>query len=298
MKQNPIAIIIVFAFLLLMGCALQLPGQGATASISSAPEKTCPASCDDLNPCTKDSCSKQTDYRCVHGKLEGQFGNCSGFGRDCSILACSAGKCIEEGNPAQCTNDSGCDDSDNSTKDVCELVGNCDASCSHAPITGCGGDDSFCPAGCGPANDSDCGAATAESGCNINVKDRACPQQCSGLNDADCPLYRIGENGYSKDNQTYALVSLARCDGGTLELRYKVYNVGEYTLAISNENIYFCQYNNVNCRMNANTFYDEVPPGYSYERVVYFDRCSSEGRFAINPTGYPGDEIPFKVEAT
>ncbi len=56
-----ITAIIVISFLLLGGC-----GEG----------KECPVSCDDGNPCSTDTCSKETDYECRHTPIPGCTPEC------------------------------------------------------------------------------------------------------------------------------------------------------------------------------------------------------------------------------
>lgn len=56
-----IAAIIAISFLVLGGCG---------------EEKVCPASCDDGNPCTVDSCSEETEYMCTHTPIPGCVPEC------------------------------------------------------------------------------------------------------------------------------------------------------------------------------------------------------------------------------
>jgi hypothetical protein len=56
-----ITAIIAISFLLLGGCG---------------EDKVCPASCDDGNPCSTDTCSKETDYECSHTPIPGCTPDC------------------------------------------------------------------------------------------------------------------------------------------------------------------------------------------------------------------------------
>lgn len=91
----------------------------------------CPESCDDRNPCTQDSCSKQTNYQCSYTKLSGAQPGCLAE-VTCGKESCKAGVCQIDyisnccGNkicevdetypdcPADCPN---CDDSNKCTAD-------------------------------------------------------------------------------------------------------------------------------------------------------------------------------------
>ncbi|MBD3397735.1 hypothetical protein GF412_01230 [Candidatus Micrarchaeota archaeon] len=52
--------------------------------------------CDDGNPCTADLCSIDTQYRCMHTALDGEYGGCSGETDECHAKTCSSGACVEE----------------------------------------------------------------------------------------------------------------------------------------------------------------------------------------------------------
>lgn len=52
--------------------------------------------CDDGNPCTADLCSIDTQYRCMHKALDGEYGGCSGETDECHAKTCSGGACMEE----------------------------------------------------------------------------------------------------------------------------------------------------------------------------------------------------------
>lgn len=154
--------------------------------------KKCP-SCNDNNSCTKDSCSKETDYECRHEAIAPCCGNgkCeegeswSTCLQDCQKPECnlSCGACgvlnnetCSCGNITQCVSDgccpSGCDyttDSDCPNPNLCEADSDCDDSdpctqdvcsgqpknCSSSPITKCIPDE-CCPEGCAYPEDLDC----------------------------------------------------------------------------------------------------------------------------------------------
>ena len=133
-------------------------GDGCTAPDACAGGKCQPGaqkSCDDNNPCTKDSCAPLTG--CVHNPTDGL---CADDGDPCTQDLCQAGvcahpprkaggPCVDDGNP--CTDDfcqgGSCqhppatfavkctDDGDPCTADVCDKGG-----CSHQPL----GTDALC----------------------------------------------------------------------------------------------------------------------------------------------------------
>jgi hypothetical protein len=90
--------------------------------------------CEDNNPCTKDSCSEETDYECKH---------------DAIIPCCGNGECEETEDWSACEED-------------CECALDCGAceipdseTCSCLPKTECVQDD-CCPENCTYLEDSDC----------------------------------------------------------------------------------------------------------------------------------------------
>jgi hypothetical protein len=152
---------------------------------------TCPASCDDSDACTKDFCSKQTDYICVHNPILPCCGNSlcdigenwSTCQQECDCnIQCAQCQTLEEStcvckeNP--CTDSDSCcpsgctytSDSDCPKPDMCSLDLDCDDSdscttdsctgqpkdCSHSPVTECSSGDSCCPESCDFISDSDC----------------------------------------------------------------------------------------------------------------------------------------------
>ncbi len=81
-------------------------------------EYVCPASCDDKNPATEDTCGKDTNYFCSHKPILGQCGNslcesaenkctcasdcgpCSGSSGNYMTFACADNKCISQLRPS------------------------------------------------------------------------------------------------------------------------------------------------------------------------------------------------------
>lgn len=59
-----ILILVIFVF----GCSAK-PEPAPIEQTVAAPEKTCPATCDDSNACTKDSCSSATEFECKNEKI-------------------------------------------------------------------------------------------------------------------------------------------------------------------------------------------------------------------------------------
>jgi hypothetical protein len=102
------------------------------AQNESAPE--CP-SCEDNNSCTKDSCSKDTGFECVHEAI---------------VPCCGNGECEEGENWSACPQD-------------CECALDCDScsapdmqTCSCLPKTECSSGDTCCPENCAYPEDPDC----------------------------------------------------------------------------------------------------------------------------------------------
>ncbi len=63
----------------------------------------CPASCDDQNPCTQDTCSKATKHKCSNTKLSGPQPDCSAEVA-CGKETCKAGACQVEYQLNCCSN--------------------------------------------------------------------------------------------------------------------------------------------------------------------------------------------------
>jgi len=63
----------------------------------------CPTSCNDNNPCTKDSCSSDTKYKCKHDPIAGQPAGCTSEG--CLTKQCIRGVCSEKMEDNCCGND-------------------------------------------------------------------------------------------------------------------------------------------------------------------------------------------------
>lgn len=96
-------------------------------------QKQCP-SCEDSNPCTKDSCSEDTDYECVHEPV---------------IPCCGNSVCEQEESWSSCTEDCEC----SMDCGPCETPDN--ESCSCIQKTECI-QDSCCPENCAYPEDPDC----------------------------------------------------------------------------------------------------------------------------------------------
>ncbi len=96
---------------------------------------SCPASCDDGNPCTADSCDQEAKD-CRHTPLSGMQGACSGGAGLCKERSCEAGMCVESIVDDCCGNG------------VCEgneTYGSCIADCKTPPDEVCddGADNDF-----------------------------------------------------------------------------------------------------------------------------------------------------------
>jgi hypothetical protein len=98
----------------------------------------CPSSCDDGNPCTKDFCSEETDYFCLHEPI---------------APCCGNSECEESEDWSACPEDC--------SEPECELsCGSCEIpdeeACSCNPIAECLPGDGCCPEGCAQPEDTDC----------------------------------------------------------------------------------------------------------------------------------------------
>ncbi|MEA3430741.1 MAG: hypothetical protein U9R08_05690 [Nanoarchaeota archaeon] len=82
--------------------------------------------------------------------------NCESCMEDCGCVdaeVCFNRKCYLP----KCFENTDCDDSRDSTKDVCEYPGKAFAKCEHSTIKRCKDDDGYCPDDCTEDNDNDCG---------------------------------------------------------------------------------------------------------------------------------------------
>lgn len=152
---------------------------------------SCPATCDDGNPCTSDICNQNTGFACQHSNLNGPQTGCEGSLGNCQERTCSSGTCktqqqapccgsgkCEQGETCSscpqdcgcmqgseccgnicreplCATDYDCGDGLESTLDECIGTG-CNATCMHTEATECMSGDGACPEGCNYINDTDC----------------------------------------------------------------------------------------------------------------------------------------------
>jgi len=176
-----------------------------TPSPTPGPYRQCPASCDDDNPCTADSCSARTGFQCSHDPLDDQYPGCTGDTGTCMAHSCVDGVCsivpvkpccgngvCEQGEACDCPDctcivgrvcceractipacsaDLDCVDADACTFNVCDNPGTCAAACAH-PAKACANGDGCCAAGCDYLSDNDCPAYSkgqAASGDNLSL---------------------------------------------------------------------------------------------------------------------------------
>lgn len=66
---------------------------------------SCPSSCDDGNPCTRDFCSRATEFACRHESLSGDQAGCSGSPATCRYNTCEAGVCTKKTSTMCCGNE-------------------------------------------------------------------------------------------------------------------------------------------------------------------------------------------------
>lgn len=126
-----------------------------------------PADCDDGNECTIDDCVAGS---CTYTPVADDTA--------CTVggTICCGGTCTT----ATCSSAADCNDADPCTTATCNNSGTCAASCSNTPITLCVGGDGCCPAGCTPANDSDCSACDNDGVCESGEDCDNCPNDCIG----------------------------------------------------------------------------------------------------------------------
>ena len=122
----------------------------------------CPTLCDDNNPCTKDTCGLDTNYKCKNEILSGSQAGCSGNLDNCMEQTCSVGVCTTQKQSPypKCVADSDCNDNKPNTVDKCNAAGTCHATCSNNAVTSCTNGDGICPSNCDVFSDSDCNAFT------------------------------------------------------------------------------------------------------------------------------------------
>jgi len=100
----PVALLALLALLLSAGCV-----------------GTCPQSCDDSNPCTRDHCDAGTMFACGHEPLDGGRPACDAIVPPCRAQTCEAGSCVLS-NISQCCGNGACEAN--------EDIANCPADCS------------------------------------------------------------------------------------------------------------------------------------------------------------------------
>jgi hypothetical protein len=138
------------------------------------PPATCPADCNDANPCTADlmtgsagncnvECSHSAIVTCDPGDGCCPAGCNANTDADCSA-SCGNNE-IEDGEtcdpPATCPAD--CIDGQACTQDVMTgSPGNCNVVCTNPPITACRNGDGCCPQNCTSAEDDDCGGGQVD----------------------------------------------------------------------------------------------------------------------------------------
>lgn len=116
---------------------------GACTNPSGCPHA--PLNCDDGNPCTRDSCDRESG--CSHDSIAG----CCRSNDDCAGDPCLTGRRCMSGTCTEGTHmDSICDDDDPCTRDVCA-----GGVCGHEAIAGCGNSLDRCQ------SDTDCSSACA-----------------------------------------------------------------------------------------------------------------------------------------
>ncbi|MCX6772937.1 MAG: hypothetical protein NTV88_04165 [Candidatus Micrarchaeota archaeon] len=259
------------------------PDGSVVTDLSSCPK--CPASCDDNNTCTADSCGLATNYTCKHDSINntpcGNNGVC--VNSICKESETNTSNTI--GEMTQTANETVCVLNDG----ICEQAA-CNIEASNC-INACGADYD-CKTSC-RLNFTD--SADCITKCDAYVKDNVCPTNCNGLTDIDCPLYGASDVGTSKDGKITLQILSVFCS--THVLTYKVCNIGQDPLDISNEMFEYCQYNDVNCYFNTEAYYSKVASGYCYTRTISIDPCTSAGRFAFDP-GYPAGLVAFKVQSS
>jgi|SRR3989344_149656 len=191
-----LVVILLASFILMEGCNV----------VKNVLPKKCPSSCDDLNSCTTDVCSKETDFKCVYQQIT----PCKGDGvcesgepensTDCPKCednnACTTdgysfdeGKCTFDIIPSCCGNDL-CEQGESSTtcandcptcddNNICTIdsfnIGN--AKCDHKYILPCCGNlrcelgETYpqCPNDCQPTKEEQSIACGANEICLINI---------------------------------------------------------------------------------------------------------------------------------
>ena len=142
------------------------PATGCTTTPDDAP-------CDDLDPCTLDTC---TGAGCANEPLGGcchNAGECGPPGDPCLQAQCADNACVAAPIPGCCESPTDCnDDGDPCTATTCNAN-----TCGHAPIASCCGDIEGCPDDGDPCtattcDDAVCGHVAVE-GCCETVED--CP---------------------------------------------------------------------------------------------------------------------------
>ncbi|MBI5159349.1 hypothetical protein HY992_04475 [Candidatus Micrarchaeota archaeon] len=94
---------------------------------------SCPSSCDDFNPCTRDYCGRETEYACVHYLLEGEQQGCRGASGTCARDMCEQGACVQASIPNCCGNGK-CDGSEDAVACPSDCASNMVFECVSPPV--------------------------------------------------------------------------------------------------------------------------------------------------------------------
>lgn len=116
--------------------------------------------CDDLDPCTKDTCEGE----CKHEEIN-----------DCvdDDQCCPSGCTTEDNDCGECVKDIDCIDNNECTKDECQ-----DHECVNTQITSCVHNDDCCPSGCVHSEDNDCPVIDCESDSDCDDNNDCTTDKC------------------------------------------------------------------------------------------------------------------------
>ena len=137
----------------------------------------CEGECTSSTQCPNQVCKTKScsNYECVYSNLQ--------TGTSCGLNGgCVSGTCVEP----ECSINSDCNDSDISTKDVCQNIGSYNAVCSNTKITGCIDSDGYCPSGCLIQIDNDCAEGYGDGNIDVGETCSSCPADVMCASNQEC----------------------------------------------------------------------------------------------------------------
>jgi len=174
-------VVLIFAFLLLAGCASQTVPEEA---LPVAPVEQ-PVVVDAVGPVPAENTTKVVKPFCGDGVCAGSE-NCDRCAKDCACKSpaeCYQGAC----KVPECGSDNDCKDKDGCTIDTCEFSQHPNAFCSHKVIKEFRNNDGCCPRGADSDTDTDCVPVCGNNVCEMGENNEKCTRDCpASCGDGEC----------------------------------------------------------------------------------------------------------------